>query len=175
MKGQTIFCIKCGHRFIADETAEAAPILPEVAGSSQKDWQQKPPPVRSQPPPEQLPILPPDDKDDDEPDVIEFGELGDAHSELSLENTVDEGPRDRTRIKFAVMAVVFSVLSLACLGAGVHTRLLPWIYGSAASAYLGAHMSIFSSGPIRIVGALLNIMVMVGCIGSLILLTRGLR
>jgi hypothetical protein len=190
-----ISCINCGHRFIVNDVPAAAPVVPEASNSSQNDWQDQPPPIRSQRPeqregeagtpaypaepltpggsagasPSRLPTV----EEGGEPDVSDFSGLSSAHPESSLEDTAAYRPRDRSRVKFAVIAVLFSVISLACLGAGVHTRLLPWIFGSAASAYVGAHMSIFSTGPMRIIGALLNIAVLVGCIGSLILLTRG--
>jgi DNA-directed RNA polymerase subunit RPC12/RpoP len=172
-KGKMISCINCGHRFIVDEVTDPPSVELQVAASSQRDWKDEPPAIRSQQPAEQPDVIPSDENWNREAGASELGELDDALSEASEENRNRHRSPDRTRVKFAVLGGLFSIVSLACLWAGIYAHLLPWFYGSAASAYVGAHLSIFSKGPIRIVGAVLNIAVLLGCIASLIFL-RGL-
>jgi hypothetical protein len=110
-----------------------------------------------------------------ESEVSEFGDLGNSLSPGIKEYLVRCRRRDRKRVNLAVLGLLLSLVSLACLWAWLLTHLLPWIYGSAASVYVGAHLSLFGKGPIKIVGVVLNIGVMVGCIVSVILLKGLIR
>jgi hypothetical protein len=81
----------------------------------------------------------------------------------------------RKRPNFAVLGVLFGLVSLACLWAWFLTHLLPWIYCSGVSWYAGAHLSLFGKGPIKIVGLVLNMAVMASCIVAAVLFKGLIR
>jgi hypothetical protein len=107
--------------------------------------------------------------------INQFGDLGYSLSPGIKEGGVGYRRRDRKGFNIAVLGVLFSLASLACLWVWLLTHLVLWMYGSAAAGYAGVHLSLFGKGPARIVGVVLNVAVLVGCIVSAILFKGLIR
>ena len=173
--GKIISCINCGHKFTVSLVADLAPVVSQGDSSSQCDWPDQPPPTRA------LPHQWGEGREGSEDERVimpldqEWSDVGNTLAPGIQDSVVRRRRRDRKRVSFAVLGVLFSLVSLTCLWAWLLTHLLPWVYGSAASGYVGAHLSLFGKGPTRIIGVVLNIAVLVGCVVSVILLKGLIR
>jgi hypothetical protein len=161
--GKIISCVNCGHKFTVSLVADLAPVVAQGDSSSQSDSPDQPPPTRSLQWGEGMPL------------DQEWSDMDTSLAPGIHDSVIRRRRRDRKRVSFAVLGLLFSLASVGCLWAWLAVHVLPWVYGSAASAYLGAHVSLFGKGPMRIIGVVLNIAVLVGCVVSVILLKGLIR